>query len=92
MSINFAIYGHDLTINDSFERYNFLFCLVNEEALSASSRYISSYNSHNLLTFINSGYDDGRKIIEDSISRIIKKRIVKREYQHGRAYFLFFVL
>lgn len=50
---------------------------MNEEALSASSRYISSYNSHNLLTFLNSGYDDGRKIIEDSISRIIRSVLLK---------------
>ncbi|GHV46595.1 hypothetical protein FACS1894204_08530 [Synergistales bacterium] len=76
----FQAYGKEITFNDTYVLYNSLKQTFTDEALAAEKEFAKKYASYGSIeTFVQRGYDDGLRIIQDVIQRRVIDILIENQ-------------
>ena len=76
MPKEFTVYGSKIVVSDDFDAFNSLRQKFIAEAQKASSTFMAKYRNYkDIVSLLNSGYEDGRSIILEVIQRVIISEI-----------------
>ena len=77
MAKHFTLYGKEIIVSEAYGYYNALRLGFTNEAERAADEFMRKYNNYSgIETFVKCGYEDGKKIIEEVIDRLVIKGIL----------------